>query len=182
VCAVFDPLNVPQLEALQLRDQSTPAPAESLATTATSEAECAEPEVSTLTVTATGGGSAVIVSVAVADLVVSVSEVAAIVTVPPVGTAVGAVYVVEAAESVVDNAGLNDPQALVGPQVAVQITPAPNGSLVTVALRLSVALVSRRDGTVVVMATPIDDATMVRLTLLLCDRLLVTVAVIVIVV
>jgi hypothetical protein len=176
VCAVFDPLNVPQLEALQLRDQSTPAPAESLATTATSEAECAEPEVSTytvfgntLTVTATGGGSAVIVSVAVADLVVSVSEVAAIVTVPPVGTAVGAVYVVEAAESVVDNAGLNDPQALVGPQVAVQITPAPNGSLVTVALRLSVALVSRRDGTVVVMATPIDDATMVRLTLLLCE-------------
>jgi hypothetical protein len=39
VCAVFDPSNVPQLEELQLRDQSTPAAAESLATIAVNEVE-----------------------------------------------------------------------------------------------------------------------------------------------
>lgn len=39
VCAVFDPFNVPQLEALQLRDQSTPAAAESLVTIAVNGVE-----------------------------------------------------------------------------------------------------------------------------------------------
>jgi hypothetical protein len=45
----------------------------------------------TLTVTGTGAGGLVIVSFTLADLVVSVSEVAVIVTVPPVGTTEGAV-------------------------------------------------------------------------------------------
>jgi hypothetical protein len=187
VCAVFDPFKAPQLEAAQLRDQSTPAAAGSLATTATTEAECAEPLGSTytvfgntLTLTGTGGGGAVSVSVALMDLVVSVSEVAAIVTVPSVGTAEGAVYVVTPVESVC--AGLNVPQAL-DLQVAVQMTPAPNGSLVTTASRpRSFALICKEAGTTEVLlnAIPIADATIVRLTLLLCDGLLVTVAVIVI--
>jgi hypothetical protein len=88
----------PQLDAPQLRDQSTPAAAGSLATIAVSGVECAEPAVSTytldgsmLTVTGTGGGGTVICTVALAKLVVSVSEVALMVTVPPIGTLVGAV-------------------------------------------------------------------------------------------
>jgi hypothetical protein len=46
-------------------------------------------------------------------------------------------------------------------------------------MRFSVALICREAGTAEVIATPIGDATMVRLKLLLCDGLLVTVAVIV---
>lgn len=43
---------------------------------------------------------------------------------------------------------MNEPQTL-DPQLAVQITPAPNGSLVTEALRPgSVAFISREAGTV----------------------------------
>jgi hypothetical protein len=97
-------LTVPQLEAPQLRDQSTPAAAGSLPTIAVKVVVRVEPVVvtytldgNTLTVTGTGGGGAVIVSVALADLVVSVSEVAVIVTVPPAGTTEGAVYVVTSA-------------------------------------------------------------------------------------
>ena len=107
----------------------------------------------------------------------SVSEVAVMVTVPPAGTTEGAVYVVFDADGV--SVGLNEPQALVEPQVAVQITPAPNGSLVTVAVGPSVALISREVAPVEIK-TPIGDATIVRLTLLLCAGLLVTVAVTVI--
>ena len=51
-----------------------------------------------------------IVSVTVADLVVSVCEVAAIVTVPPVGATAGAVYVVPNCAGV--DVGLNEPQAI----------------------------------------------------------------------
>lgn len=54
-----------------------------------------------------------------ADLVGSVTEVAVTVTVPPVGIAAGAVYVVAAPVGVV--VGLSDPQA-VAPQVTVQVT------------------------------------------------------------
>ena len=69
-----------------------------MVTIAVNAVECVEPLVvtytldgSTLTVTGTGGGGVVIVSVALADLVVSVREVAVIITVPPAGTTVGAV-------------------------------------------------------------------------------------------
>jgi hypothetical protein len=117
----------------------------------------------------------VIVSVALADLVVSVSEVAAIVTVPPVGTAVGAVYVVKTVPDPGDTFGLNEPQTF-DPQAAVQTTPASNGSLLTWAFRVSVVSISM-ELTVGARDTPIGAATMVMLTLLLCDGLLVTVAV-----
>ena len=78
----------------------------------------------------TGGGEdgVVIVIVALADLVVSVNDVATIVTVLPTGTTEGAVYTDEP----VDIAGLNDPQAL-DPQVTVKATPAFKGSLTTTA-------------------------------------------------
>lgn len=116
-----------------------------------------------------------IVSVALANLVVSVSEVAVIVTLPLAGTTEGAVYVVNSPWG-----RLNDPHAPVDPHEAVQITPALNGSLVTEEMRFSVALICREAGTAEVIATPIGDATMVRLSLLLCAGLLVTVAVTVI--
>jgi hypothetical protein len=45
-------------------------------------------------------GGAVIVTLAVAALVVSLTDVAVIVTLPPAGTFVGAVYVVEVPEAV----------------------------------------------------------------------------------
>jgi ABC-type multidrug transport system permease subunit len=78
-----------------------------------------------------------IVTIALADLVVSVNEVAEIVTVPPTGTMEGAVYAVEICDELV--VGLNEPHA-VEPQAAVQITPAPVGSLVTRAWRSMVVL------------------------------------------
>ena len=69
-----------------------------MATIAVKGVERAEPVVvkytfdcNTLTVTGTGGGGAVICTLALADLLVSVSEVAVIVTMPPVGTTEGAV-------------------------------------------------------------------------------------------
>lgn len=129
--------------------------------------------------TGTGGGGAVIVSGVLMDLVVSVSEVAVIVTVPPIGTMEGAAYVVASNVGVVS--GLNVPQTL-DPHETVQITPEFNGSLVTWALKLCVVLIGIDVGSLTAgsNATPTGDATMVRLALLLCDRLLVTVAVIVI--
>jgi hypothetical protein len=164
-----------------------------LATIAVSDAKCAEPEVptytfagKTLTVTETGGGGAVIVSVTLADLVVSVSDVAVIVTMPPVGTMEGAVYVVlnvcwleEVAGGVT---GLNEPQTL-EPQDAVKITPELVGSLVTWALTESVVFTCNELGTGVAIKdsdTPIGDATIVRTKLVLCEGLLVTVAIMVI--
>lgn len=137
----------------------------------------------TLTVTGGGEDGVVIVSVALADLLVSVNDVAVMVTVFPVGTMEGAVYVDITEEPGGETAGLNDPQAL-DPQVAVKTTPAFNGSLVTWTLSCNVALTSRELGIGVAEsnATPIGAATMVRLTLLLCDGLLVSVAVMVMVV
>lgn len=139
-----------------------------------------------MTVTGTGAGGAVIVSVTLADLVVSVSDVAVIVTVPPVGTMEGAVNVVpnvcwpdEVAGGVT---GLNEPQTL-EPQAAVKITPELVGSLVTWALTESAVFTSNELGTGVAIndtETPTGDETIVRATLLLCDGLLVTVAVMVI--
>jgi hypothetical protein len=80
--------------------------------------------------------------------------------------------------------GSNDPQAL-DPHVAVQITPAPNGSFVTWYRSGMVALISRVLGNGMVdgefvSKTATGAGMIVRLRLLLCDGLLVTVAVIVI--
>lgn len=64
----------------------------------------------------------------------------------------------------------------------MKTTPAFNGSLVTWAVRCNVVFTSRElgIGTGELNATPMGAATMVRLTLLLCEGLLVTVAVMVI--
>jgi hypothetical protein len=64
----------------------------------------------------------VIVIVAEADLLASVTEVAVTVTVFPLGTAAGAVYVVLAPLAV--DALLNDPQAPLLPHVTLHFTPA----------------------------------------------------------
>ncbi len=76
--------------------------------------------------------------------------------------------------------GLNDPQAL-DPQVTVKFTPPSDGSLATWTLIDNVAFTARELGIGAVEAkvTPMGVDTMVRLTLLLCHGLLVTVAVIV---
>lgn len=66
------------------------------------------------------GGVVVIVIVAETDLVGSCTEVAVTVTVPPVGTVAGAVYVVEAA--LLEVVELNEPHTFVVPQVADQVT------------------------------------------------------------
>jgi hypothetical protein len=123
-----------------------------------------------------GGGGPVIVTVALIDFVVSVTEVAVIVTVLPLGTTEGAVYVVRLLERVV--AGLNDPQAA-APQVAVHITPATFGSFVATAPRLVVVLTCKELGGMAKKDTAIGVERIVRLALLLWDGLLVTVAVIV---
>lgn len=94
-----------------------------------------------------GTGDGVIVTVALADFVVSVNDVATIVTVSPVGTAEGAVYVVVPPTPLVV-CGLNEPQED-KLHVAVQITPSPIGSFVTSAARLSVLFVSSELGGVV---------------------------------
>ncbi len=83
-----------------------------------------------LIVTAGGEDGVVIVIVTLADLLVSVNDVAVIVTVFPAGTAEGAVYVESPIGPNANIAGANDPQAL-DPQVAVKATPAFKGSLVT---------------------------------------------------
>ncbi len=127
-----------------------------------------------------GGGGPVIAIVPVTDLVVSVNEVAVTVTAPSLGIVAGAVYVVTLGapklSSVID--GLNDPHA-VAPHVTVQITPAPTGSLVGVAERRAVVLTSTELGTARSKPIAIGVGRIVRLTLLLCEGLLVTVAVMV---
>jgi hypothetical protein len=77
-----------------------------------------------VTVRPAGGDDPTIVSVTLADLLVSVTEVAVRVTAPlPAGTAEGAVYALPKLE--------NAPQAD-DPQEAVQVTPALRESLTTV--------------------------------------------------
>ena len=93
--AVWRGVRLPQLSAPQLTDQSTPAAAGSLSTTAVSGVECVAPvscayTVPGFTVRLTAGGSVTVID-ALADLAVSVAEVAVKVTVPPAGTADGAV-------------------------------------------------------------------------------------------
>jgi hypothetical protein len=77
---------------------------------------------------------------------------------------------------------LNDPHAP-EPQVAVQLTPASLGSFVTVAVKAVVAFTSiELSATLLVNEIEMGTAMIVKLVLLICDGLLVTVAVIVTVV
>jgi hypothetical protein len=76
-----------------------------------------------------------------------VVDVAVMVTVPPVGIALGAVNVVEAPLAVC--AGENEPQAPTLPQLTVQSTPAFAGSLLTVAIRGALLFI-----TIVLFNTP----------------------------
>jgi hypothetical protein len=119
----------PQFVDQQLTVQSTPALVESLPTRAESVTVCAAPEVCALRVegvtaivTGTGTVPLVICTVELTDFVVSVSDVPVMVTLPPAGTAEGAVYVVIAPIT-----GLNEPQ-FVEPQVTDQYTPLLAGS------------------------------------------------------
>ena len=91
----------------------------------------------------TGGGVAAIAIVAETDLVVSVTDVAVTVTVAGVGTALGAVKVVEIPLPV--EVGLKLPHCAL-PQVTVQLTPPFFVSLSTVAARLDVVLTTKDDG------------------------------------
>jgi hypothetical protein len=91
----------------------------------------------------TGGAVAAIVIVAEADLVLSVTDVAITVTVAGVGTAPGAVKVVE--EPLPVAAGLKLPHCAL-PQVADQFTPPFLESLLTVAARLDVLLITIEEG------------------------------------
>jgi hypothetical protein len=81
----------------------------------------------------------------------SVTDVALTVTVLPLGTADGAVYVVAAPLAV--PVGLKLPHAPELPQVTDQVTPALAESLLTVAVRDCVALVCREVGGVPLKAT-----------------------------
>jgi hypothetical protein len=78
---------------------------------------------------------------------------------------------------------LKEPQALAPLQFAVQITPAPVGSLLTWAVSGMLALIISvvGGGVVKTKSTAIGAASTVSVTLLVCDGLLVTVAVIVMV-
>jgi hypothetical protein len=137
----------------------------------------------TFTVTGTGRAGLTMVTIALADRVVSVNDVTVIVTVLPTGISAGAIYVVANLLLIVPAAiaGLNVPQAL-DPHVAVQATPPPAVSLVSCALTDNCVLTVREDGMAEAIATPTDNCVIVRLTLLLCAGLLVTVEVMVTVV
>jgi hypothetical protein len=126
---------------------------------------------------APSAADAVIAIVALANFEVSLSEVAVMVTMPPGGTVAGAVYVGPEVMVGTVIVGLNDPQAF-EPQVVVQITPASAGSLVT-ATEIPVAPLTCSELGTCESATVIGNGMIVMLTLLVCEGLLVTVAVIV---
>jgi hypothetical protein len=94
-----------------------------------------------VTLTAAGGGpAAVIVIVGDADFVPSVNDVAVNVTVGGFGTALGAVYVIAVPEALV--MADSDPHPPVVTHEADQVTPFAAVSLLTVAVKLFVALVA----------------------------------------
>jgi hypothetical protein len=94
-----------------------------------------------------------------ADFEGSVLEVAVTVTVLPVGTAAGAVYVVATLLSVA--VGLKTPQAPALPQVTVQFTPWFCESLVTTAVSDAAVLVCSEVGGAGLKATEITGAVVV---------------------
>jgi hypothetical protein len=115
--------------------------------------------------------------VVLADLVKSATEVAVIVTVPPEGDVVGAVYAVDTVLCVC--VGLKDPHEL-EPQVAVQLTPSVLTSLVAAAVTVVVSPTAS-DAGVAASVTMMAWFTIVIVTLEACDGSLVTRAVMVIV-
>ena len=98
------------------------------------------------------------VTAAETDLVGSVVEAALMVTLPPVGTLLGAVNVVAIPLAVC--AGLNEPQLEIE-QVTVQSTPPLEESFVTVTLTCAVALVLKLLGGACVKATLMPGGPMV---------------------
>ena len=156
VGAVYLPVasTVPGVELLLLTDQVTPAFALSLATVAVKAAlvVAAREAGGLLSVTVIGALGIEIVMVAEAVFVESVTEVAVIATVAGLGTEAGAVnfvavpLAVEAVEKL--------PHCEL-PQVTVHLTPASALSLLTMAVRLVVALVTVEDGGCVLNVTEI---------------------------
>jgi hypothetical protein len=138
--AVWVGLNDPQAPALpQVTVQSTPAFVWSFETTAViglAELVCIDVGGGGLKTTVIAGR--VMVMLAETNFVLSAVEVAWTVTVPPVGTVAGAVYVVATPLAVC--VGLNDPQAPALPHVTVQSTPAFVESFETTAVMGLVAL------------------------------------------
>ncbi len=111
------------------------------------------------------------------DLPGTVTDVAVMVTDPPVGTEGGAVYFVASELFGVVTIGLNEPQ-LLEPQVTVQLNPAPLVSLRAVAVKNALAPVII-DVDPVIAETLIGSATIGNMTLLLAAGSPVTVAIIV---
>jgi hypothetical protein len=145
--AVEAELKLPHDVLPQVTDQVTPAFALSLVTTAVRlVVEPTKREVGGVGVSATeieGGGAAVTVMVFDAVFVLSVTDVATIVTVLFVGTVEGAVYVVGALLAV--EVALKLPHGAL-PQVTDQVTPPLALSLLTTAVRFAVADVARDVG------------------------------------
>ena len=135
-------LNDPQAPVLpQVTVQSTPAFVESNETTAVIGLvvlTCIDVGGGGLKTTVIGGG--VMVMFAETNFVLSAVEVAVTVTILPLGTAAGAVYVVGTPLAVW--VGLNDPQAPVLPHVTDQSTPAFFESFETTAVIGLVAFTS----------------------------------------
>jgi len=157
--AVWVGLNDPQAPALpHVTVQSTPALVLSFETTAVIglvEFICIDVGGGGLKTTVIAG--AVMVMFAETDFVESACEVALTVTVVPVGTAAGAVYVVETPLAVW--VGENDPQAPALPQVTVQSTPLFKGSFDTTAVMGLVAFTCTDVGGGGLKATEIGGGT-----------------------
>ncbi len=117
-----------------------------------------------------------IVTCVLTNFVGSVAEVAVIVTVPPIGTASGAVYVVCVTLAVC--AGLNDPHAIEA-HVTVQFTPPALGSLLTSTPTCAVPFTASEDGGPGAKPTLIGTPVIVSVTLELIDGFTVAAAVIV---
>jgi hypothetical protein len=151
VCAVTDPHALAGVSWHEVMTQSTPWFAESPVTAAAA--------VVVVPVSTVAAGcwvtempiSATMLRVAVAVAVELAVDVAVMVTVPPVGTALGAMYAV--AEPLAVWAGSNLPHAPAEPQLTVQSTPAIDGSFDTVAESATLACVVAEPGGVVVKAT-----------------------------
>ncbi len=125
---------------------------------------------------AIGGGGAEITIVALIDLLPSATDFAVMVTLPPVGTAEGAVYVVCSWLPVLT--GLKLPQEL-DPQVTDQLTPAADVSFVSCAVRAVMLPAETDAGGGLRKAIEIAAGVMLRVTELIAEGSLVTAALIV---
>lgn len=149
-------LKLPQAELPHATVQVTPAALLSLLTFAVKLAEAPTARVvGGFDITTEMPADAVMVIETEADLVVSVAEIAVMVTVFPVGTAFGAVNVVFEVLPV-ELVGFTAPHA-VPPQCTLQVTPAPLLSFATTAVRVTVTPTATEDGGLG-MLTEIDGA------------------------